>query len=1015
MSLKTTASYLLGFLLTFNVTAIADTPPPVSILHIKGGTAEGAITAHSGLLSAVLPGASGNVLISNGVTWQSSPLSLPSLSATLPLSYNSGTGVFSIRPSNASQSGFLSAADWTTFNNKEPAITAGSSSQYFRGDKTFQPLTTAAIGGSLAGDVSGSLSSTAIATGAVTDTKASLATKPAVAAVATSNQALSGLPIVDGFQTAVNSLVLLTAQTTPSQNGPWTAQSGAWIRPTWYPSGGTTQAFQFITTLVRLGSTYSGTVWRNTTAAPITIDTTATTWVITKITLNASTATKATGSTDGFLSAADWTVFNAKLDASRFNYITNPDAEVDTAGWVTYDDSGRVASAYALNQDITWSSVATDNTGNGINVRYDFHATQPSSTPLVTVVSPTLITVAWYNGPTLANNPTATQLKAAFDAVPGATALATCTITGTAGNRQYIDGNHILANGGDAAPSNGIGGTPSNLTLTRTTSAPLVGNASFLEAKGATSQLGTGSSTDFTINSADKGNPVQVSFYYSGDAGMTFGSASDVKWFLLDVTNNVMLPLTRQTLTGTAGNIYRFSGQFTASSTSVSYRLIAHTATANATAWNLKFDSVTTSPTLDATSATQVPSVVLLSQPILGTVTDHMAVMWQDGNTSWRPATMAAGADASTLFGIATNIVGLTSSVTIRGAVSGFSFGPFAGYNQYVDSALAGGLSPSPATFTDTYVIMGKGISADTLMVEPSVVNRLVTSKGGLLTNAGANNGTGDQVLAAGANGNVLVANSAAALGVNWVPAVVAAAPFTYTLATRTLTAATATDSVAGFLSAADHTTYTGYAASIALKANLASPTFTGTPTLPTGSIGVTQTAGNSTTALATTAFVTTADNLKAPLASPTLTGTVNLPAINLINAATNGTNTILVYKDGHIKSTQTTAPTVLVSANAGTSATCTLTNSTDSGGIINLTEGSAAWASGTQCTITFNKAYGVAPICVFTPNNAATASHAVTQQVNLTTSTTTLVMTFGAAESAATAYKWMYYCMETQ
>jgi hypothetical protein len=38
--------------------------------------------------------------------------------------------------------------------------------------------------------------------------------------------------------------------------------------------------------------------------------------------------------------------------------------------------------------------------------------------------------------------------------------------------------------------------------------------------------------------------------------------------------------------------------------------------------------------------------------------------------------------------------------------------------------------------------------------------------------------------------------------------------------------------------------------------APLASPTFTGTPTLPTGAVGVTQTKGNNTTALATTAFV---------------------------------------------------------------------------------------------------------------------------------------------------------------
>jgi hypothetical protein len=38
--------------------------------------------------------------------------------------------------------------------------------------------------------------------------------------------------------------------------------------------------------------------------------------------------------------------------------------------------------------------------------------------------------------------------------------------------------------------------------------------------------------------------------------------------------------------------------------------------------------------------------------------------------------------------------------------------------------------------------------------------------------------------------------------------------------------------------------------------APLASPTFTGTPSLPTGTIAVTQTAGNNTTAVATTAFV---------------------------------------------------------------------------------------------------------------------------------------------------------------
>ena len=44
--------------------------------------------------------------------------------------------------------------------------------------------------------------------------------------------------------------------------------------------------------------------------------------------------------------------------------------------------------------------------------------------------------------------------------------------------------------------------------------------------------------------------------------------------------------------------------------------------------------------------------------------------------------------------------------------------------------------------------------------------------------------------------------------------------------------------------------------AALTLKAPLASPTFTGTPTLPTGTIAVTQSAGNNSSALATTAYV---------------------------------------------------------------------------------------------------------------------------------------------------------------
>ena len=54
----------------------------------------------------------------------------------------------------------------------------------------------------------------------------------------------------------------------------------------------------------------------------------------------------------------------------------------------------------------------------------------------------------------------------------------------------------------------------------------------------------------------------------------------------------------------------------------------------------------------------------------------------------------------------------------------------------------------------------------------------------------------------------------------------------------------------------------------IATKADLASPTFTGTPTLPTGTIAVTQSNGSNTTTIATTAFVQAAIALLYPVGS---------------------------------------------------------------------------------------------------------------------------------------------------
>jgi len=65
------------------------------------------------------------------------------ISGTAPISEVSG--VISIAQSNTTTDGYLSSTDWNTFNNKQPLITAGTTDQYYRGDKTFQILNTSAV------------------------------------------------------------------------------------------------------------------------------------------------------------------------------------------------------------------------------------------------------------------------------------------------------------------------------------------------------------------------------------------------------------------------------------------------------------------------------------------------------------------------------------------------------------------------------------------------------------------------------------------------------------------------------------------------------------------------------------------------------------------------------------------------------------------------------------------------------------------------------------------------------
>ena len=104
----------------------------------------------------------------------------------------------------------------------------------------------------------------------------------------------------------------------------------------------------------------------------------------------------------------------------------------------------------------------------------------------------------------------------------------------------------------------------------------------------------------------------------------------------------------------------------------------------------------------------------------------------------------------------------------------------------------------------------------------------------------------------------------------------------------------------AGYLTSAPVTSVAGKTGAVTLAvadvsgaAPTDSPTFTGTPSLPTGTTAVTQAAGNNTTAVATTAFV----QQEVPAASTTAAGKVELATNAEVIA---GTSTTLALVPGH-------------------------------------------------------------------------------------------------------------------
>lgn len=151
-------------------------------------------------------------------------------------------------------------------------------------------------------------------------------------------------------------------------------------------------------------------------------------------------------------------------------------------------------------------------------------------------------------------------------------------------------------------PVDGTGGSPT-VTGTRTTSTPLFGAGSGLLTKDAANRQGQGISYDFTVSPAHRAKVLNITFDYIVGSG-TFvagsnSSDSDVIVYIYDVTNSTLIePSSFRLLSNSSTIADKFSATFQTSVTGSSYRLILHCASTSSSAYTLKFDNVSVSPSV---------------------------------------------------------------------------------------------------------------------------------------------------------------------------------------------------------------------------------------------------------------------------------------------------------------------------------------------------------------------------------------------------------------------------------
>ncbi len=205
-----------------------------------------------------------------------------------------------------------------------------------------------------------------------------------------------------------------------------------------------------------------------------------------------------------------------------------------------------------------------------------------------------------------------------------------------------------FADAAAATPVNLTGGSPTTV-ISVSSSVPLRGSYSYKWIKSANNRQGEGTSFDFTINAADAGKMINVSFDYllSG----TYVD-NDLGVWCYDVTNSNLIQPAPYNILNT-GVPATWSGVFQAASNSTSYRCGFYTQSVSASAYTLQWDNFQVGPQIKSIGppVTDVGATAWTPTGAMTTNTTYTGKWRRDGDMmeGWVLASFA-GAPNSTAF-----------------------------------------------------------------------------------------------------------------------------------------------------------------------------------------------------------------------------------------------------------------------------------------------------------------------------------------------------------------------------